>query len=64
MSLELRWFHLLLHFKILPTQHLRKQLATFCTMVRVLETQLYRSNVIIRAGVKFHDFTQIFYVFL
>ena len=56
MSLELRWLHLLLHFKILPTQHLRKQLATVCPMVRVLvysyEDKALGSNVIIRACVK------------
>ena len=56
MSLELRWLHLLLHFKILPTQHLRKQLATFCPMVRVLvysyEDKALGSNVIIRTCVR------------
>ena len=56
MSLELRWLHLLLHFKILPTQHLRKQLATVCPMVRVLvysyEDKALGSNVIIRTCVK------------
>ena len=61
MSLELRWLHLLLHFKILllPTQHLRKQLATFYPMVRVLvysyEDKALGSNVIIRACVKLFD---------
>ena len=56
MSLELRWLHLLLHFKILPTQHLRKQLAIFYPMVWVLvysyEDKALGSNIIIRACVK------------
>ena len=56
MSLELRWLHLLLHFKILPTQHLRKQLAIFYPMVWVLvysyEDKALGSNVIIRVYVK------------